>query len=157
MEPFLFAAAAASAVAGGVMAYQGSQYEMDVAEQNAVAAKREGTVMASIEAQRSREAVGRGRALAAASGLTVDGSATAVLGSMAAMGDFNARSAIYNGRRRVQQSNADRLGAKMRGNAALVSSVGQAGSILTSYKAPAAAGGAPAPASAPAGQKGPWS
>jgi hypothetical protein len=141
MEPFLFAAAAASAVAGGVVAYQGSRYEMDVAEQNAVAAKREGTVMSAIEAQKSREAVGRGRALAAASGLSVDGSATAVLGSMAAAGDFSARSAIYNGRRRVQQADADRLGAKSRGNAALINGVAQGATILTSFASPAPATG----------------
>lgn len=151
--------AAAAAVGGGVIAYQGAQYERDVAEENAVAAAREGTVMAQIESQKAREAVGRGRALAAASGLAVDGSASMVLGSLAAMGDYNARQSIYNGRRRVQQANADAKGAKMRGNAALVSSAGQAASILTSYKAPSgsgASGSAPATAPASSGPKGPW-
>lgn len=134
-------ASAAMSVAGGVMGYQAGQYEADAAEQNAIAAAREGSVAAQIESMKSREALGRGRMLAASSGLEVSGSASDVLGAMAAEGDFSARNAIYLGRRRVQQANADKIGAKRRGAASLVQGIGQAGTILTSMSVPG--GGAP--------------
>lgn len=130
LEPLMFVAAIAS-VAGGVMGYQSSRYQMDVAEQNAEAAKKEGSAAAAIEAAEGRRQVGRATALAAASGLTVDGSAADVIGSMAATADFNARSAIHHGRRRVQQANADRIYARNQGNAALLSGVSQGASLLT--------------------------
>lgn len=140
--PLMFIAAATS-VAGGVMGYQAGQYEQDVAEQNSVAAAREGTVASQIENTRSRQALGRGRMLASSSGLQVEGSATDVLAGMAAAGNFSAREAIYLGRRRMMQARADGVSARMRGTASLLQGVGQAGTILTSINAPPGGGTTP--------------
>ncbi len=145
--------AAVLSVVGGVMGYRQSQYQMAVADQNADAARREGSQQAAILSAEARRDVGHARALAGASGLTADGSAADVMGAMAAAGDFNARSAIYQGRRRVQQAQVDRRTAKQQGYASLINGFAQAGTILT---AGLSGSGGPAPATAPAAAPSGW-
>jgi hypothetical protein len=127
-----YAVTAAAAVAGGVTAYNAAEYQKDTAAANEAAAKREGTSIALLEAAEGRADVGRARALAGASGLTVDGSAEGVIGSLAAMGEFNARSALYQGRRRAQQFQSDQMNARANKNAAIISTVGDGATALTS-------------------------
>lgn len=158
MAEVLFAAAAVASVAGGVMGYNQAQDEARMHKQNAEVARQEGTIAAQIEQMRGREATGRARALASASGLTVDGSAADVIGAMASQADYSARSAIYLGRRRAEQSMAERRAAKRRGTASLISGFTQAATIITGMPA---GGGGGAPATAPAGggtagRMGPW-
>lgn len=130
--PLLFASAAAAAsVAGGVVGYQGARYKAAIADQNADAAKREGAAIAAIERSKGRKDAAAARARAGASGAGVTGSALSVIGELASAGEFRARQAIYHGRRRVQQFNADKVAAKQEGTASLLSGVVEGGTLLT--------------------------
>lgn len=126
------AAAAAASVASGVVGVNNAHYQEDVAEQNAIANKHEASSIAEIQSSEGRKDAGRATALAAASGLTVDGSAAGVIGSLAAAGEYNARSALYQGLRRDGQFIVDKQNASDSATASVISAAGSAASgILT--------------------------
>lgn len=144
---FFVAASTVASIAGGVEDIKQAKYQERVANENADAAKHEGSAIAELEAAKGRADVGHARALAAASGLSVDGSAAGVIGSLAAVGEYNARSAIYQGRRRVAQFDADARTAKHAQKAALIRTIGQVSSTLLT----AGMGGSPAASSTAGG------
>ena len=158
-------ASAAATVYGGIQAKkagddQARQLERQANERRAISQRE------AIEKRRRAEiAVGRARAVAAASGATVDDpTVTRLIGDLEAEGEFQALSALWSGRREAQNLEEAARRAKNEGKAALIGSGFKAAAtsfqgvatMRKAYKPPGGTTTIPTAKPGPSSAKLPW-
>lgn len=123
---------------GGVVS---AEEDSKIARANAIQTQAEYSELARIEAADGRRMTEKARVRAAASGLSLDGSALDIIGELEAEGNYRARGAIHQGRVRYDNFRAEQKNAKKRKTVAIASGIAEIGStMLTSgLKLPPAA------------------
>lgn len=128
-EALLVASAGASLLKtiGGVIS---AEQDSKIARANAIQTQAEYSELARIEAADGRRMTEKARVRAAASGLSMDGSALDVIGELEAEGNYRARGAIHQGRIRYDNFRAEQKNAKKRKAVAIAGGIAEIGSTM---------------------------
>lgn len=120
---------------------QADKFNADVAARNAQMASQQASDEATMQQMSAAQSLGAARAAYGASGVTMEGSPTAVLAHSASMAELDKQSLIYKGRLRSQGLNAEAAADRQAATAALVGGVFKAGGDFGDSMAKASAAG----------------